>query len=243
MGLEAPEDLSPEAVSAALPGREVQVFPALVSTEAAALAWARADGPQGGVVVANYQASPRGRGGLPLEVRPGEGLGFSLVLRPRLPSEREGWLYPVAASGLADVIGDDAAIEWPGEVHHGEEGGRACTLAVYVELGPTGTRWAVVTVVVTEASSPRAALLAKFVTAIEQRYASPPSAVLDDYLPRCRTIGRSVCARLIPMGPSGPQITGQAVDCLADGALVIETEKGNRVAVRPQHLGMLEDAG
>lgn len=48
-------------------------------------------------------------------------------------------------------------------------------------------------------------------------------------------------ARLIPLGPGGPQVTGEAVDSVEDGALVVKTEKGNRVAVRPQHLGILED--
>jgi BirA family biotin operon repressor/biotin-[acetyl-CoA-carboxylase] ligase len=31
------------------------------------------------------------------------------------------------------------------------------------------------------------------------------------------------------------------VDVLADGALVIRTERGSRVAVPPQNLGLLED--
>lgn len=241
MGLSAPEDLADDAVRAALPDREVRTFPALLSTEAEALAWARAGGPHGAVVVADYQASPRGRAGLPWHVEPGQGLGFSLVLRPRLAVEREGWLYTVALCGLADVAGEQAAIHWPDLVRRGPDGPRAAALGVHAELGPSGTLWAVATVLVEEVRPPRTGLLADLVAAIEQRHSSPPDAVLDDYRARCATLGAMVRARLIPMGPSGPQVCGEAVDCLDDGSLVIRTEKGNRVAVRPQHLGMLDD--
>lgn len=242
MGLDAPHDLSAEGVQEALPGREIRTFPALLSTEAEALAWARAGAPEGALVVADYQASPRGRAGLPWQVRSGEGLGFSLVLHPRLPAEREGWLYATGISGLADVFGDEAVIAWPDEVRRKADGVRLAALGVHAELGPEGTRWAVQTVLAEQARPPRAGLLAELVAAMERRYASAPDAVLADYLPRCTTLGDAVRARLIPMGPSGPQVTGEAVDCLDDGALVIETAKGNRVAVRPQHLGALEDA-
>lgn len=241
MGLGAPEDLSAEAVRAALPDREVRTFPALLSTEAEALAWARAGAPQGAVVVADYQASPRGRAGLPWQVEAGQGLGFSLVLRPRLPAEREGWLYTAAVCGLADVVGDEAAIHWPDLVHRRPQGPRAAAVGAHVELGPSGTLWAVVTVLFEEARPPRASLLAELVDAIEQRCNSPARTVLEDYRPRCATVGRTVRARLLPMGPGGLEVTGEAVDCVDDGALLINTESGNRVAVRPQFLGILED--
>ncbi|HWB73203.1 MAG TPA: hypothetical protein VG452_13395 [Egibacteraceae bacterium] len=243
MGLDPPladDDLTADVLSAALPGRPLRSYPALLSTEADALAWARAGAPEGALVVADYQASPRGRAGLPWYVRPGEGLGFSLVLRPDLPIEREGWLYAAAVSGLADVAGSDAKVEWPDEVYRGDV--RTHAAGVQVELGPQTIRWAVVTVLAVQARPPRAPLLTELVGAIEQRYRSPAEDVRADYLPRCMTIGRTVEARLIPVGPAGPRVTGEAVDVLTDGALVIQTARGSRVAVRPQNLGLLEDA-
>ncbi|MDQ3931293.1 MAG: hypothetical protein M3252_00415, partial [Actinomycetota bacterium] len=135
------EDLSPDAVAEALPDRPVRSYPAILSTSADALAWARAGAPEGAVVVADYQASPRGRAGLPWQVRPGEGLGFSLVLRPQLPPEREGWLYTVAASGMADVLGPQTRIQWPDEVVRDDE--RAGAVGVEVELAGQTTSWAV----------------------------------------------------------------------------------------------------
>lgn len=241
MAVGADDDLSPQAVQEALPRREVRTYPALLSTEAEALSWARAGAPAGAVVVADYQAAPRGRAGYPLEVEPGEGLGFSLVLRPRLPPEREGWLYVVTTSGLADVLAPDAVIEWPDTVRSAPGATRTGAVGMHVELGPGLTQWAVATVVVPRVDPPRALRLAELVAAIEQRYTSTPDSVLDDYRPRCTTLGRTVRARLVPMGPSGPQVSGEAVECLPDGALVVVTDQGNRVAVRPQHLGVLED--
>lgn len=237
--MELAADLSPEVLAELLPGRPLRTYPALLSTEADALSWARSGAPDGALVVADYQASPRGRAGWPWQVRPGASLAFSMVLRPRLPPEREGWIYTIATSGLADVLCEGSSIEWPDELRRGDV--RAAAVGAQVELGPRGTVWAVLNVLVQEASPPRGPLLARLVEAIEARYRSPAQPVLADYLPRCRTIGRRVNARLIPLGPGGPQVTGRAVRSVADGALIIETARGSRVAVRPQNLGILEE--
>lgn len=218
-----------------LPGREVRSYPALLSTEAEALAWARAGAPAGAVVVAGYQASPRGRAGLPWEVRPELDAAFSLVLRPALPVAREGWVYVVASAGVADAAGEGAAVGWPDEVRRGGE--RAAAVGVQTGLGPEGVEWAVVSVLLVGWRAIRAA-----VEAIEAAAARPSVDVLRDYLPRCETIGRRVRARLIPLGPAGPQVTGTAVGCLPDGSLRIETEEGRVVAVPPQNLALLEPA-
>jgi BirA family biotin operon repressor/biotin-[acetyl-CoA-carboxylase] ligase len=238
--VELAADLAAGALAEALPERPIRSYPALLSTEADALAWARSGAPEGAVVVADYQASPRGRAGWPWEVSPGTSLGFSLVLRPRLPAEREGWIYVVASSGLADGLGQGATIEWPDEVRMA--GSRAGAVGVQVEPGPQGAQWAVVNVLVAKAAPPRAPLLARLVHAIETRYRSPAELVLSDYMPRCETIGRRVRARLVPLGPGGQEVTGRAAVARPDGSLVLEAERGRRVAVRPQSLGILEDA-
>lgn len=234
-------DLGGIVVAAALGDRPCRTYPALLSTEAAAMAWARHDAPSGAVVVADYQASPRGRGGLPWTVRPGEGLGFTLLARPELPPEREGWPYVPALLALHDVVGtDDVGLTWPDAVHTAD-GVPLAALGVYVELGPARTQWLTVTALVEHARPPRAALLARLVDALEHRLAQPAEQVLTDYLPRCATLGRRRRARLIPMGPGGPEVTGEAVDVLDDGALVLLTDRGNRVAVPPHNLGLLEE--
>ncbi len=232
-------DLSERALAEAMPGRAIRTYPALLSTEADALGWARSGGPEGAVVVADYQASPRGRAGLEWKVRQGEGLCFSLILRPHIAAEREGWVYTVAVSGIADALGDEATIEWPDEVRVG--GVRAAAVGVTTELGPQSVSWAVVNVLVVDALPPRAPLLARVVEAIEARYRAPSAATVAVYARRCDTLGREVRARMIPLGPGGPEVTGTAAVALKDGALVLETARGSRVAVRPQNLGLLEE--
>jgi len=235
------DDLTAASVAVELGERPVRAYPALLATEPVAMAWAREGAPAGAVVVADYQASPRGRGGWPWRVRPGEGLGFTLVARPQLPPEREGWPYVPVLLGLHDVLGGDGSgLVWPDTVV-AADGSALARIGVYVELGPDTTRWAAATVLVEQAAAPRAPLLGRLLAAMEERLAAPAESVLADYRPRCVTLGRQRRARLIPLGPGGPEVTGAAVDVLADGALVLRTERGSRVAVPPQNLGLLEE--
>ncbi len=224
-------------------------YPALLSTEADAQAWARAGGPDGGLVVADYQASPRGRSGLEWRVRPGVDLAFSVLLRPQLSADDEGWLYTVVTSALADVLGAAVVIHWPDEVHG--EAGRLAAVGIYAELAPHAVDWAVVSVLLPDVAglerrcgtpAGRGELLARVLDALSVRRGQAPDEVLDDYRPRCATFGRDVRARLIPLGPAGPTIVGLAVDAAADGSLILTTRSERRVAVRPQHLGLLESA-
>ena len=149
-------------------------------------------------------------------------------------------MYTVSTSGLADSFGDQARIEWPDEIYLGQE--RVGAVGVQAGLGPAGIDWAVITVHVVGVPHPRAQRLKRVVDAVEARYRSADEEVLRDYLPRCRTIGRRVVARLIPLGPAGPTLRGEAVGSLPDGGLVLVNEQGNRVVVRPQGLGLLDDA-
>ena len=233
------EDLSPDALADILPSRPIRSYPFLLSTGADAMAWARAGAPEGAIVVADYQVSPRGRGGLEWTVRAGESLCFSMVLRPKLTPEREGWLYTVGGLGMSDLVGEGATIEWPDEVRR--EGRTVARVGVHAELGPASVEWAVLSVLLPGALPPRGHLLARAVSSIEGRYGASEDESLREYIERCETLGRRVTARLIPLGPTGPRVGGLATGAKLDGAIVIETAPGTHVAVRPQSLGVLED--
>ncbi len=237
--MEVSADLAREALAAALPERPVRTYPALVSTEADALAWARSGAPHGAVVVADYQLAAHGRAGVEWAVVPGRDLAFSVVLRPQLEAEREGWLYTVATTALADVCGDDAAIAWPDEVLRA--GRRLGALAAQVDTESTPSGWAVVSFHLPNACPHRAARLARLVPALERRCADDPREVLALHCSRCETLGRRVIATLLPLGPNAVRVAGVAVATRDDGSLVIETDAGRRVAVPPQTLGFLED--
>jgi len=206
------------------------------------MAWAREGGPSGAVVVADYQASPRGRGGLPWTVQLGRGLGFTLIHRDeRLVLEREGWPYVAALLALHEVVGPPGSgLAWPDAVC-AADGTTLARLGVYAELGSGRIDWFTITVLVEEADPPRAPLLARLADAVERRLAEPADDVLAAYRPHCTTLGRAWRARLLPLGPGGPEVNGEAVDVLADGALVLLTPRGHRVAVPPQNLGLLDE--
>lgn len=234
------EDLSDAAVFNALGGRPTRTYPAVVSTEVDARGWARAGAPSGAVVVADYQLAPRGRDGRVWEVRPGEGLGFSLIVRPDLPSHREGWPFVPATLALAELAGSDASIGWPDEVRL--DGDRWAAVNVETELGPTGVAATIISVHLPTVEHPRTPMLADAVELVEAHLAEPAEDVIEVFTDRCETIGRSVTARLVPMGPAGRTVSGLAVDVNDDGAIVLRDREGRRAAVPPQALGLLEEA-
>ena len=246
-------DLQPERLAAELGGRPVRSYPAVVSTEADALAWARAGAPDGAVVVADYQAAPRGRSGLEWRVEPGRDLAFSGVVRPRIAVEREGWLYTLGTVALAETHGNAATIDWPDGVHAAGDG-RAeessaspqgsssvrAAIGIRAEPGANALAWAVINVLVPDCPRPRSALLARLLTALDQLAKRPADEVLAAHRDRCATIGRRVCATLLPLGPNAVRVTGTAATTLKDGALVIVSDDERRVAVRPQSVGTVD---
>ncbi|MFN2608407.1 MAG: biotin--[acetyl-CoA-carboxylase] ligase [Acidimicrobiales bacterium] len=232
-------DLGREALAGALGRRPTRSYPALLSTDAEALAWARRGAAAGAVVVAAYQASPRGRAGIIWTFDPSCSLAFSMVVRPDVPAEREGWLYSVATCALADVVGADAAIRWPDEVTVAGAGRGA--VGVQAELQGDRLPWAVVGLLMRDTPPPRGPLLAGLADAVDTRLAQAVDDVLADHQARCATLGRRVRARLLPLGPAAPVVEGTAAATLADGALVVRTDEGRRVAVRPQNVGFLDE--
>ena len=179
-----------------------------------------------------------GRGGLPWTCRAGRDLCFSLVMRPALQPDDEGWLYVAAAVGVLDVVGADAGVEWPDRIHR--DGRPLADVAGHAGLGAAGVDWAVVNVLLLDAEPPRGPLLARLAEAIEALQ-EPAAEPLARYRERCTTLGRPVVAHMIPTWPDGVQIAGTAATVLRDGALVLERPSdGRRIAVRPQHLARLE---
>jgi BirA family transcriptional regulator, biotin operon repressor / biotin---[acetyl-CoA-carboxylase] ligase len=231
-----PADLAADALAALLPDRPVRAYPAVLSTHADALAWARAGAPSGALVVADYQASPRGRAGTAWSVRARVDLGFSIVFRPAPTAEREGWTYVAVTTALADVLGADAQLVWPDAVER-----FGCLAArVGAELDTVDGGWVVVSVLMADVAGARGGVLADAVRRIETCLAAPPGALIDRYRRRCRTLGLRVRARLIPLGSTGKEITGQAETVGLDGALLVRTDHGVRIGLRPSHLGVLE---
>ncbi|HWC27675.1 MAG TPA: hypothetical protein VG474_13885 [Solirubrobacteraceae bacterium] len=231
------DDLTAEALRPLLGERALQSYAVVLSTASSAAQWAGAGAPDGAVVVADYQIAPRGRAGRPWKVSPGHGLGFALVMRPQLEAAREGYLYTMVLAALADVCGPDVEIEWPDEVHRG--GAMVAAAGIEIRLDARGVKWAVVNFLLPDATPPRGALLHSVLEALEARRSAAASAVLEDYDRLCSTIGRHVHARLL--GGSA-RLAGTAVGTIDDGSMVLETDAGRRVPVRPQDIRDIADA-
>jgi BirA family transcriptional regulator, biotin operon repressor / biotin---[acetyl-CoA-carboxylase] ligase len=74
------------------------------------------DAPHGAVAVAEHQTEGRGRLGRVWLDEPGEGLTFSVVLRPPPPVADWPGLTLVAAHAVAAAIGETATIKEPNDV-------------------------------------------------------------------------------------------------------------------------------
>ena len=63
--VERASDLTEEAIAASLGERPARTFVAVISCDAEAMRWARAEAPEGAVVAAQYMMGLRDRGGIP----------------------------------------------------------------------------------------------------------------------------------------------------------------------------------
>lgn len=213
--------------------RDVVYAERTVSTNRDAFQLALDGAPGGTLVVADAQTGGKGRLGRSWEAAAGDSLLFSLVLRPPMAPTDAPKLCLAAALGVAEATGQ--AIKWPNDVVSDDGQKVAGILAeLHAEIDRLHFVVLGVGLNVNQQSfppelphatslarlghrSPRAALLGRVVSAIEDRcaqVASDPEGVLRDWKARARTLGRSVQVGAI---------RGTAVDLRADGALIVDT--------------------
>ena len=142
--------LDPASIAALIPakrliGREIQVLAETTSTNDVAARLGREGTPEGLVVFAERQTAGRGRLQRKWESAPGEGLYFSLLLRPQWHladwARLTTWAGVAVARGLeAAAPGVQARIKWPNDVYL--RGKKAVGILAESAPGPNG--WAVV---------------------------------------------------------------------------------------------------
>lgn len=228
-----------------------KLYPVTVSVDALALGWLRQEGaPEGAVVAAESELSARGRRGVPWVSVAGGSLAFSVVLRPQLPPEAEGLLWPLAslaaAEGAQEATGVPISLKWPNDLLAG--GRRLGLVDVSAQLGPGRIESAVVTVRLNATLEPeeipdglrdeatsltaeggaaaRERVLARIVERLEVRYGGGVPELLAAYRQRCATLGRAVRAELQPSGEK----TGTATSIDGGGRLVFD---GDETAALP----------
>ena len=127
--------MSPGWQGVALPaGGRLEVLDALGSTNDEVRLRARDRAPAGLVVLAERQTAGRGRRGAAWLSPPGEGLTFSVLLRPSEPMALWPRLSLVAGLAVAEALGGfgiEAEIKWPNDVLVG--GRKIC--GILVEAG------------------------------------------------------------------------------------------------------------
>lgn len=201
------------------------------------MAWARSGAPAGSLVVATEQVSARARPRRPWPPGGDNGVSFTLVLRPQLPPVRGGILYVAATAGITDVLGAGSSIDWPDEVVLGDR--LAGLVSVHLELTVRGLEWALVNVQLLQLALPLPVHLAAVVAAIEGRVRQPAEQLIDEWTPRCRTIGRTVSGLLYPIG-RGQRVSGLASRVRSSGALIVDDSTGRPQGIRPHELATWE---
>ena len=227
--------------------RSLEVVPVIGSTNAALLAAAAEEAPEGTVLVAEHQVTGRGRLDRAWTSPPGAGITVSFLLRPDVPAARRGWLPLLTGVALAEAVGEvpgvRASLKWPNDLLAAdgaklagilaEVGSGAVVVGVGLnvstradELPGTGTSLALAVGHPVD----RAAVLLRFLRGLERRYLAwtqtlgdpVASGLARDYLAWCSTVGAEVVITL----PDGSSLEGVAESVDWDGRLVVRTAQG-----------------
>jgi BirA family biotin operon repressor/biotin-[acetyl-CoA-carboxylase] ligase len=100
--------------------RGVEVVPAVGSTNSELVARSAAGAPHGSVLVTEHQTAGRGRLGRVFTTPDRAALTFSVLLRPRVPTNALGWIPVImgvaAVVAVRRVAGVAAVLKWPNDV-------------------------------------------------------------------------------------------------------------------------------
>lgn len=101
-------------------GKEIHYFETIDSTNTKAKELAEQGAPSGTLVVANQQASGKGRRGRNWESPPNKGIFMTILLKPEINPNHASMLTLVTALAVAqavnDVTGACARIKWPNDI-------------------------------------------------------------------------------------------------------------------------------
>ena len=225
---------------------------------------ARDGAEDGTVVVADSQGTGRGRMERAFFSPPGKGIWVSILLRPTfLPQDAPKCtlMAAVAVARAMEKFGLSAAIKWPNDILH--DGRKLVGILTemsaemdrvnYVVIGiginvniapedfPAELRSIATSLMQMKGEPlPRVAFLQELLRALDDLYAQTEhdgfAPVLAAWREYAVTLGQTV--RVI--APAGEEFEGVALDIDAEGALLIETEAGQRrvlagdVSIRPK---------
>ena len=236
-------------------GSHIEYHSVIDSTNFRARALGLEDAPHGTLIIADEQTAGRGRMARSWTAEPGSSLLMSLLLRPQA-------LAPMNATGIVLIAalaacmacrdeGADVKIKWPNDLVAG--GKKICGMLLDMNADMDRVHYAVVGVGVNISAYPwaddlrhasclmeacghevsRAKVAARFLTCFETLYdrwsAEGIASLLPDYRKLSITLGSRV--RVISLTGTFEAV---AMDILEDGALLVQTDTGERV---PVHAG------
>lgn len=225
------------------------------STNTKAREMARGGAPSGTLVVAEAQSAGRGRKGRSWLAAPGEGLLFSLILRPDMEPSRATLITLMTAVSVAEALIDEtgvnARIKWPNDilVHGKKLAGILTEMSMeldavdYVVVGlglnintpaaafPEEIR-AIATSLMAETSAPfsRVAVLRAILSRFETHYDTLSTDGPEPMLRRWKALS-DIVGRRVRVSMMHEEIEGRVTDIDADGVLLVETEAGEPLRI------------
>ncbi len=230
-------------------GRDIQVFQVTNSTNDVVEKLARDGVAEGAVVFAESQSKGRGRLGRKWISPPGQGLWFSVLLRPQLPPASATQLTIAASTAVARAIRSATGllpqIKWPNDILI--EGRKVVGILTELSAELDRVRYVIIGIGVdvnikefpaelaesatslAEAAGKnfiRAEIAAAILKELDADYARITrgefSALAEEWEQQCITLGRRV---QIHIGER--TIAGRAESLAGDGALLLRTEYGH----------------
>lgn len=230
-------------------GRDVRVFNETTSTNDVVEKLAR-DGVREGVVVfAESQTKGRGRMGRKWVSPPGQGLWFSVLVRPPFSPDNATQLTVIAATAVARAIRDETSltpqIKWPNDIlvsgrkavgvltELAAEMDRIKHVIIGIGVDVNLTEFppelqSIATSLACEAGKTiqRAALAARILEELDRDYAricaGDFAGVAEEWEQQCVTLGRRVRIHI-----GARELTGRAEALDASGALLLRTDHGH----------------
>jgi len=225
------------------------------STNIQARALARNGAPEGTLVVAEAQSAGRGRKGRSWLARPGEGILFSLILRPDMEPSRAALITLMTAVSVAEALiretNIDARIKWPNDILVGGKKLAGILTEMSMELDAvdyviTGLGLNVntpaeafadeirdiATSVMAEASAPcsRVALLRAILSRFETHYETLSTRGPESILTRWKELS-DIVGRRVRVSMMREEIEGVVTDINADGVLLLTNEAGESLRI------------
>ncbi|WP_300674257.1 biotin--[acetyl-CoA-carboxylase] ligase [Desulfoluna sp.] len=257
---QAPDLLLPEEIrfglSTAQVGKTSIVHHALTdSTNIRARELAREGAPSGTLVVAEAQSAGKGRKGRSWLARPGEGLLFSLILRPDMEPSRAALITLMTAVSVAEALiqetGIDARIKWPNDILVGgkklagilTEMSMELDAVDYVIVGlglnintpaeafhPDIQEIATSVMAESSAAFSRVALLRAILSRFEAHYKTLTEQGPESMLSRWKTLS-DIIGRRVRVSMMREEIEGQVIDIDTDGVLRVKNAAGESLRI------------